>query len=77
MTPYSLPGLVKDLGLKYLMPEDLNIKPCMLLLSKLSDFFNATFEALVAGRAQIYKAPRVPPKPANLAPALGGGGLEG
>ena len=56
------------------MPEDLNI---MYLLSKLGDFFNASLEALSAGRVRIYKAQSIPPKPARLAPALGSGGLGG
>ena len=72
----SLSGPVKDLGLKWFVPNDLNIKLYMLLFSKLGDFFYATFEALVVGRLQICKAQGIPPKPASLAPALGGGGLE-
>ena len=59
------------------MPKDLNIKLYMLLLSKLGDFFSATFEALVAGRVRILKSRGTSPKPASLARALGSGGLGG
>ena len=49
----------------------------MLLLSKLGRFFGATFEAPIAGGAQIYKAPRIFSKPGGLAPAFGRGRLGG
>ena len=58
------------------MPKDLNIKLYMLLLSKLGEFFSATFEALVAGRVGICKTQSTPSKPAGLSPILGSGGLE-
>ena len=57
------------------MPRDLNIKLYILLLPKPGESCNATFEALVAGRARICKAQTIPPKPASRAPALGSGGL--
>ena len=46
----SLPGPVKDLGLKWFVPNDLNIKLYMLLLSKLGEFPNPTTETLVVVR---------------------------
>ena len=40
-------------------------------------FFNATFEALVAGRVRTYGALGIFPRLVSLAPALGSGRLEG
>ena len=77
---YSLPGLVKDMGPKCLVPGDFKIKLRMYLLSKLGDCFNVSPEAERV-RIRTYKTQSIPSNPlpprARASPTITGNASSG